>query len=248
MFEEKDIEMIEKYIFGKLSEKGKDDFEQRIAADKNLAEQLEFIRDLKSSSVELGRTELKSKLKAISANQKEIKQNVFSISKSYYAIAASVIGIIGIATIVYLMQTNRGGGETIIAEVNKDSIEVVEINSLIANASPQTKQVKVTSIDKGYGYAQMDTSALSLKMPVSTIVSQKISNKYLYRDTLFLFLSSSEIPSSFILDEKTNQLFFYSNGEYYSIELVNDHTAHIIVKVDSQDVIDKLKKTSNNTR
>ena len=236
MINEQDIELIEKYLFGKLSEQEKAAFEQRLKNDMELAEEVDFMRDLKISSSEFGREELKNKLKKIAHEYKaiEIKQNP-SI-RTYLAIAASIIVVIGIAALFYWTPSKNNSNN--IAGLAGDSIEV---NRIIANSAGGTKYFNINTVGDGYGYAETDSSAGN-KLPVLTIHSDKYNNQYLYRDTLFLFLSSGD-SLHFYSFGQSNLLYFSQGKElFYFVGLKKDMKLALIKKVEDKEVVDKIKK------
>ena len=241
MINEQDIELIEKYLFGKLSEKEKTAFEQRLKNDKEFANEVDFMRDLKISSREFGREELKNKLKKIAHEHKaiEIKQNTGI--RTYLAIAASIIVVIGIAALFYWTPSKNNSNN--IAGLSGDSIEV---NRIIANSAGGTKYFNINTVSDGYGYAETDSSAGN-KLPVLIIHSDKYSNHYLFRDTLFLFLSSGDSLRFCSFTEQSNLLYFSQGKElFYFVELKKDMKLASIKKIDDKEVIYKIKKLEDN--
>lgn len=237
MINEQDIELIEKYLFGKLSEQEKTAFEQRLKNDKEFANEVNFMSDLKISSREFGREELKNKLKKIAHEHKVIgiKQNPGI--RTYLAIAASIIVVIGIAALFYWTPSKNNSNN--IAGLSGDSIEV---NRIIANSAGGTKYFNIKSAGDGYGYAETDSSAGN-KLPVLIIHSDKYNNHYLYRDTLFLFLSSGDSLRFCSFSGQSNLLYFSQGKElFYFIELKKDLKLTLIKKIEDGELVNKIKK------
>ena len=236
MITEKDIELIEKHIFGKSSEQEKNIFEQRIKDDKEFAQEVAFIRDLKISSREFGREELKNKLKKIAHEHKSdgTKQNPGF--RTYFAIAASIVAVIGIVSLLYWTQSKNDTKN--IAGLLGDSIEV---NRIIANSVGSTKYFNIISVGSGYGYAETDSSANN-KLPVLIIASDKYIHQYLYKDTLFLFLQSAHDIHFFSFNQQPNLLYFsHGNDVYYYVELKTESKIHPIKRLVDKEVIEKIR-------
>lgn len=237
MITEKDIELIEINIFGNSSDDDKNVFEQRMKIDKEFAQEVSFIRDLQVSSKELAKKELKDKLKKISSEYKkgEIKKNTGF--RTYLAIAASVVAMVGITAILYLMQSNNRS-ETL-------TVDISEVNRLISESANKTQRFKITSIGEGYGYAQSDS--MENKLSVLIINSDKYKNLYLYRDTLFLFSPPLSINEIFSISEYHNRIYFIGeNDSYYYIELKTENKLNTIEKERDKEMIEKIKTLRKN--
>lgn len=240
MINERDIELIEKYLFGKLSEEEKYAFDKRIETDKEFVNELDFMRDLKISSSELGKTELRNKLKAVAINYKSNENNKNSSLKTYLAIAASIAILVGIATLLYFLNIKDKKNTDNIAGLN-DSINTIEVKQIIESLATNTKLVNINSVDGNFGYAQTD-SLVTYKFPVLIIPSEKYANSYLYRDTLFLFLASAETPHFYSLSEQSIFLYLSLEKEsLYYVELKKDTKLTSIKKVDDIEVINRIK-------
>lgn len=237
MINEQDIELIEKYLFGKCSEQEKAAFELRLKNDKEFADEVDFMRDLKISSSEFGRGGLKNKLKKIAHEHKAIEIKQKNGIMTYLAIAASLIVVIGIAALFYWTPSKNNSNN--IAGLSADSIEVSRI---IANSAGSTKYFNINSVGDGYGYAVTDSSAGN-KLPVLTIHSDKYNNHYLYKDTLFLFLPSGDNLRFYSFTEQSNLLYFSQGKDlFYSVELRKDMKLTPTKKVEDTEVINKIKK------
>lgn len=223
MITEKDIELIEKQLFGKLSDEEKNTFEQRIKSDIEFAREVNFIRDLKVSAKELKRGELKDKLKKIASEYKSSELKNKSRPRGYLAIAASVAVIIGIAVLFHRMQQKNKNDITETTEA--------EINQMIADSADKTRNFEITQIGKGYGYAETDSS-FSNKLPVLIIHFGKYANHYLYRDTLFLFSPESDSLQFFSLSEEPDMLYFTADKLFYVIELKGDRKIYPVKTVE----------------
>ncbi|MFP4048299.1 MAG: hypothetical protein ACLFT4_11145 [Bacteroidales bacterium] len=77
---DKDIEQIERYLLGELTEEGKTTLEHRIKNDPEFAQQLNFMRDVMNVSKQKGREQLKQNLKK--AEKKEAAGIEEKISQS----------------------------------------------------------------------------------------------------------------------------------------------------------------------
>ena len=241
MINEQDIALIEKYLFGKCSEEEKTAFEQHLKNNKEFADEVNFMRDLKISSREFGKNELRSKLKIIAQNYKanEIKQN--SSLKNYLAIAASIAVFIGIAALLYMLNSKNINDTNNIAGL-KDTTNSTALNRLIESSAINTKMVNINSIEGAFGYVQTD-SIVTNKFPVLVIHSEKYANTYLYRDTLFLFLPTEDNLSFYSLSEQPNILCFSQEKEsFYYIELKKGMKLTPIKKVDDNEVVNRIKK------
>lgn len=239
MISEQNIRLIENYLFGKLSEHEIIAFEQRIKNDKEFADEVNFMRDLMIGSAELGKNELRNKLKIIAHDYKTNESQQKNNFKTYLAIAASVIALVGISAILYFMQSPNGKDANNIADLQNDTIN--EVNKIIANSSTNTKFYNVNQPDGGFGFAEADS--LSTKLPVLTVTSSKYQNNYLYRDTLFLFLPSEDSLRFCSFPEQSNLLYFeQGKGNIYFIELKKGKKLGLIMPVDDKEVMNKIKK------
>ena len=238
MIQEKDIELVENYFFGKLTEQEKIAFEQRIKTDKLFAEEVDFIHDLKISANELGKKELRAKLKAIANNYNVNESSNTKDFKFYLAIAASVIFLLGIGSLIYLFQSKN------VSEITASKINnrYIEIESIINTSLINIKQYTVKNItEEGMGYVQNENSFGNNKLPVLIIKSNKYCNKYLYRDTLFLFIESTDSLQFTSLNTNPNILFFSSyKKEFFSIDVSKTDTLRPIQKISDEITIKKL--------
>jgi hypothetical protein len=238
MINENDIELIENYLSGKLTEQENIAIKNRIKNDTNFAGEVEFIRDLKISSKELGRNELRNKLQKIAAdnNSGENKNNL----RTHFAIAASALVLIGLASILYFMQSKSGINENKIADLSKDTVSSKEINQLISKSVNDTKLVAINQLNDGLGFAGKDSS-INNKLPLVIINSSKYNNNYIYRDTLFLFLELQQNLSFFSIGDEPNNLYFSSADKlFYSIKLLRDDKMYPLENVRDKKIIDKL--------
>lgn len=238
MATEKDIELIEDYLSDKLSAEEKLAFEQRLKNEAEFADYFSFVNDLKLSSKEFRKTELKEKLKKIVSESlsSETSTNTF---KKYFAIAASVIAIVGLAAFFYWMQSKGNNGRDNVADHKSETIQ--EINKIITNSKNKTKQYSINSIGAGYGYSESDSIAEN-KIPVLIINSEKYNNHYLYRDTLFLFLGSEDGLQLYTIGSKPDYLYFKIQTErYYAIGLKSRPEISPIEIVKDSTLINLLK-------
>lgn len=237
MINEQDIELIEKHLFGKLSEKEKTAFEQRIKDDTEFAQEVDFIRDFKICAKEFGREELRNKLKKIAEEHKAIETQQNPSIRTYFAIAASIIVVIGIAALFYWTPSKNDTNS--MAGLSGDSTEV---NRIITNSAGSTKYFNINPVGDGYGYAETDSSAGN-KLPVVIIHSDKYNNQYLYRDTLFLFLQGGDSLRFCSFTEQSNLLYFSQGNELFNyVELKKEAKLASIKKVEDKEVVDKIKK------
>ena len=239
MISDQDIRLIEKYLFGKLSEQENIDFENRIKIDSVFSEEVDFMRDLGISAKDLGRDEMRSKLKIIAQEYKtpETKQN--NNFKRYLAIAASVVVIVGITAVFYYMQSNNGKNENNIANLQNDTINAV--NKIINASSSNTKLYPINQADNGYGFAVSDSTAI--KFPVLIVNSSIYNNHYLFRDTLFLFLQSEDSLRLCSIGRQPDLMFFeQGRGRFYFIELKKSKTLGLIMRVKDAKLIDEFNE------
>lgn len=103
----KHIELIENYVEGKLSEQEKQDFETRLIIDSDFKEEFDLYNTIVAGIQEAGRENLKAKLR-LADEELDNKQKIIDIKNmpkkqmKYWAVAASVVFVIGIGLFFYM--------------------------------------------------------------------------------------------------------------------------------------------------
>ena len=100
MINQKDIEIIDQYLHNKLNEESLISFNNRVSTDPEFAAEVELMKKISVGFRNLGRQELRNKLKNIAAKKGNTKSNSKKII--YWSIAASLLILISISGYYYL--------------------------------------------------------------------------------------------------------------------------------------------------
>ncbi|MBU0764853.1 MAG: hypothetical protein KJ607_08465, partial [Bacteroidetes bacterium] len=156
MITEDDIELIEKYLSGRLDEQASEALRQRLENDTELAEEYAFMTDVKASACSVGRRELKKKLQDISyefhAEQEDATSQSTeekSIRSAVLKIAAVVIILLGIPAVLYLTYIHKK--DTVISEKS-------EFQILLDSCETKEQTYTILSLPENmYGFSGSDT-------------------------------------------------------------------------------------------
>ena len=95
----KDIDLIDKYLQNGLTNSERDAFEKRVESDKDFAEQVEIVKNLKNAVHNIEKEKLSSVLSGISAEHRS-SENKFIIRRRAFISAAAVILLIISGTLI----------------------------------------------------------------------------------------------------------------------------------------------------
>lgn len=267
MITEKDIELIDKYLSGDLSEAGQKEIELRILQDKDFAETVEFIKNLKTAAKNVGRNELKSKIEAIfDEKRKERKKAIgtgnvgkyFSVNNPFvefnirkvYAIAASLIVlIISAIIIVLLVQIPKSSNN--MAENKTDTINASNKhaeNLLRASKKIQGKNLSpviIKSSQFGYGGESIVKPEPIL---IKTINDKEFTNHYLLSTNTLILLGEFNLAKIIHLYQAPLFLVLEYSGTFYHLKRIEGEVRPLLMERDSLIIRHcSGNKTSGNT-
>ena len=110
-------EEIERYLEGAMSKEALRDFEEKLKFNEQLAEELDFYKTLRDTIGKRESTALKKQLMEISRSSSDSNTQVRHIFKSYkkYWLAASILVLIGLASVLYMIRSGDGNPDQIFA-------------------------------------------------------------------------------------------------------------------------------------
>ncbi len=252
MTTEKDIELIDKYLLGGLSEAGLKEIELRILQDNEFAETVEFIKNLKAATKNVGRNDLKSKIDTIIEEKRKehekatVAKNAgkyFSVNNRFvefnvrkiYAIAASLLILIISSTIIVLLvkipkqNSNMVGNKT--DTINSPSKQIDKI--LFASKKIQGLTLTpliLNSTQFGYGGESYIKPEPIL---IKTINDKEFTNHYLLSsNTLILLGEFNPIKIKHLYQAPLFLILEYS-GTFYHLNRIEGEVRPVLIERDS---------------
>jgi len=246
MITQKNIELIDKYLKGELSEDKLKQFEQKMTDDTEFAKDVHFVQDTAVSVTNIGRREFKKKLQKITSDIERdefhgthTSSTLFSFNRKYTAIAASVALLITASIIFYNYNKNSQQNiaeKTSTADTLHQDILIqqkkIDIEQYLAESKIifETKTIKMKIIKKeSFGFVQ--DVANTIKLDLVFLSDKRYNNHYLLQDKLYLFGD---------FNESNIKLYLYEG-----LIWPNKHQTGDVIFLETEEVVYRLEITTS---
>jgi hypothetical protein len=181
-FSEKDMQLIEEYLDGKLSKKEVDTFRQRLKNDKDFAKAFELRKKMPALMKEA--LEFQSTRDEVRAAIQQEKMLLFGFNRNWFYAAATIVILIGLFVVIKFANTNDTGPGTQMADDKQNEVLKIDKPTNYAKMNDFDSKVEIVSPTEFQTFRQ--GNEIVLKWQTESLETAKIVvSKFGQQEVLF---------------------------------------------------------------